>query len=100
MRFSKALAPQADVRQIPWGVPALITNGQTLGDFKLPKDAFYVATLSRLVRRKRLDLVLAAAARLNRTDLHVVTMGHGPEEDKLRAQAADWAWRSAYILLA
>jgi len=52
-------------------------------------DRFVVLTVARLYRRKRIDVLLAAAAKLSRDlpNLEVRIVGQGPEESRLRAMA-------------
>ncbi len=60
---------------------------QALG---LPKDALVVLSLSRLVPRKGMDVLIRAVARLRRTrpDLVLAIGGSGRDERRLRAVAA------------
>lgn len=87
-RRTQALFPQQDVRTVPWGVPLLTNGNSARPQLGLREDDFVIAAVCRLVRRKRLDVLLDALAMLRRPNLHLVIIGEGPEEDRLRKQAA------------
>jgi glycosyltransferase involved in cell wall biosynthesis len=87
VRRIEATFPGCRVRRLPLGVPPLRAPGATRADLDLPDDAFVIVTVCRLVRRKRLDLLIAAVARLDPT-ARLVVVGDGPAAPALRAQAA------------
>ena len=53
--------------------------------FGLPKDKHIILMVSALTENKRVDLGIEAIASLS--DVHLVVAGHGPEREKLAAQA-------------
>ncbi|MFG0335967.1 MAG: glycosyltransferase [Maioricimonas sp. JB049] len=85
---TQALFPAADVRTVPWGVPLLESTDTSRKSLGLPRDALVVATLCRLVRRKRLDLLLRAVSQINSPDVFVAVLGSGPERGPLEALAS------------
>ena len=86
-RRTTDLFPDAEVQTIPWGVPGLKPNGCSRSQLGLPKDAFVISTVCRLVRRKRLDLLLDSVAQLRQRRVLVLILGFGPEEQALREYA-------------
>ncbi len=60
------------------------TSRQALG---LPPDAFVVLTVGRLVRRKAIDVLIAAVGQSLREDVHLVVVGSGQELEALEATA-------------
>jgi glycosyltransferase involved in cell wall biosynthesis len=52
------------------------------------EGAFVVGYVGRLTWRKGVDLLVEAAARVGRPDLHVVIVGDGPEREELERKAA------------
>jgi glycosyltransferase involved in cell wall biosynthesis len=86
---TRLLFPGADVRTVHWGVPPLQRIRRTRNELGLPENAIVVATLCRLVRRKRVDLILKAISDLDRPDVWLVVMGSGPEASQLKAAATE-----------
>ena len=68
-------------------MPPLENPQVSRSELKLPEESFVISTLCRLVHRKRLDLLIDAAAQLDHRNVHVVIMGSGPCEEELQAQA-------------
>ena len=90
---TRALFPDAKLATIPWGVPPVGCAEAGVGNLDLPDDAFVVATVCRLVRRKRVDRLIQAVADLNAAEpsgrpVILVIIGSGPAEADLRQQAA------------
>jgi glycosyltransferase involved in cell wall biosynthesis len=85
---TRALFPDTEVHRIPLGVPPLAPDHRSRTELGLPEHGLVVATLSRLVQRKRLDLLLRAMAELPKLPIEAVIMGFGPAEQGLR-QLAD-----------
>lgn len=84
----RALFPEAaDVAEVPWPVPALVPDQRSRTDLGLPEDRLVVATLCRLVRRKRIDVLLDAVRHLGPDRAFLVVMGSGPLADPLRQSA-------------
>ena len=55
----------------------------------LAKDAVYLITVGRLVRRKNLASLLTALHRLGRPEVQLLVVGEGPERPNLEAQARE-----------
>lgn len=72
---------------IPLGMPAPTFSRANRATLGLDPDVIYVAAVGRLVRRKNIGNLLAALARLDRGDVHLLLIGDGPERDRLAAQA-------------
>ena len=72
------LSPRRDAREVR-------------GELNIDMDAPVLGTVSSLVKRKRVDMLLEAVALLeNKVDnLHAVVVGHGPEREKLEKRAAE-----------
>lgn len=85
----QTLFPNVQPTEIPWGVPPPPADSRQRPDLRLPPDAFVVASLCRLVRRKRLDVLLEAVSQLRDPRIYVVIMGFGPQEAYLRKLAAE-----------
>ncbi|MDA8019772.1 MAG: glycosyltransferase family 4 protein [Thermoanaerobaculia bacterium] len=75
--------------EIPWPVPPLERDGRDRADLGLSDDHFVIASLGRLVQRKRLDLLLEALAHLGQDDIYWVAMGFGPLDDSLHRMAEE-----------
>jgi glycosyltransferase involved in cell wall biosynthesis len=63
-------------------------SGALRAELGIPADAPVVGAVARLVRQKRFNRLLKAAARLP-NGVHVLIAGEGEERDRLRALAAD-----------
>ena len=59
-RRIQACFPHVRPHKIPWPVEPLPTANASRRQLGLPEDAFVIATLGRLVKRKRFDLLLQA----------------------------------------
>jgi len=59
----------------------------TRTDLGLEQDKIYLISVGRLVRRKSLDTMIKALARLNMTNVHALIVGDGPEQDNLASLA-------------
>lgn len=84
---------RARVVTIPSSVdPGALTPSRTRAEVRselgLAADAFVVLTLAALVRRKGVDVLLAACARVERP-LQLLVAGEGPERGSLERQAAE-----------
>jgi glycosyltransferase involved in cell wall biosynthesis len=107
-RGARVLVPSAYVRDIVqgWGVKPdrlhLVPNGVPPLDAPLPSaeearrrlglaDAFVVTSVGRMIPLKRFDLLIQAlvALRFDVPEAHLVLVGSGPCEGRLRAQAAE-----------
>ncbi|MGW7086101.1 glycosyltransferase [Streptomyces sp. NPDC054871] len=104
-RATVAVSPSVAERLSRWGVPRqrihVVPNGIDVEPFRfdprariaarrqlgLPDDAFVVGGVGRLAPGKRFDVLLHALAALPR-DVRVLLVGGGPDEDRLRAMAA------------
>ncbi|MGW7077388.1 glycosyltransferase [Streptomyces sp. NPDC054866] len=100
-----AVSPSVAERLSRWGVPRqrihVVPNGIDVERFRfdprvriaarrqlgLPDEAFVVGGVGRLAPGKRFDVLLYALAALPR-DVRVLLVGGGPDEDRLRATAA------------
>jgi glycosyltransferase involved in cell wall biosynthesis len=86
---TQAVFPGTRVYRISLGVPPLAPDRRSRTELGLPEHGLVVATLSRLVQRKRLDLLLRAMADLRHLPIQAVIMGFGPAEQSLRQLAAE-----------
>ena len=73
---------------IPLGIEAPTFRPVGRKALGLPEAVPVIAAVGRLVRRKGYDVLLEAAARLKRRDWHLVIIGDGPEENRLKRLAA------------
>jgi glycosyltransferase involved in cell wall biosynthesis len=64
---------------------------------EIPHEAFVVGCISRFHPKKRNDVVIEAAIRLGRDDVHLILGGAGETEEELRALAAPLAQRAHFI---
>lgn len=64
------------------------TRKEIRGEWAIPQRAPVVLCLARLVERKRQQDVVAALARMGRTDVHLILAGSGPDREALEAQAS------------
>jgi glycosyltransferase involved in cell wall biosynthesis len=73
---------------IPLGIerPPDVIDGRR-EEFGLPKDAFVLVTVGRLVARKASLQLLDVVHRCERADVHLLIVGDGPEADAIRAGA-------------
>lgn len=79
---SRAISNGLDLRLYSPGA----RDPEILRRFHLPEDRPLVLHVNRLYEEKRVDVLLDAAAKL-KSDAHIVLVGTGPLEQKLRAQA-------------
>lgn len=104
-RATVAVSPSVAERLRQWGVPRqrihVVPNGIDMERFRfdprarvaarrqlgLPDEAFVVGGVGRLAAGKRFDVLLHALAALPR-DVHVLLVGGGPDEERLRSVAA------------
>lgn len=104
-RATVAVSPSVAERLRQWGVPRqrihVVPNGIDVDRFRfdprarvaarrqlgLPDEVFVVGGVGRLAAGKRFDVLLHALAALPR-DVHVLLVGGGPDEERLRSVAA------------
>lgn len=104
-RATVAVSPSVAERLSRWGVPRqrihVVPNGIDVERFRfdprarivarrqlgLPDEAFVVGGVGRLAESKHFDVLLHALAALPQ-DVRVLLVGGGPDEDRLRATAA------------
>lgn len=104
-RATVAVSPSVAERLRQWGVPRqrihVVPNGIDVERFRfdprgrvavrrqlgLGDDAFVVGGVGRLAAGKRFDVLLHALVALPR-DVHVLLVGGGPDEERLRSLAA------------
>lgn len=75
------------IEVISLGMAAPVVTPASREQLGLAADITYVVAMGRLVRRKNLARLLAALAGLERTDVHLLVIGDGPEQPNLAAQA-------------
>lgn len=80
--------PVKDVQIIPlaYHPPEIIKVSR--GKLGLDKDAFYFITIGRLVKRKAIDTMLYALAKIENSKIRLLIVGDGPELEYLRNLAA------------
>lgn len=86
---AQRLFPWTQITRIPWGVPPLINASPGYQKADPPANKLRITTVCRLVRRKRVDLLLNAVAKLNDPAIYLVIMGDGPLRDELQQLARD-----------
>jgi len=78
------------VRYIPNSVVAMEEYGNPMSraalqdEFGIPRGAVVMGSLGRLVEQKGVDVLLRGLALLARPDVHLILMGIGQEEERLR----------------
>jgi glycosyltransferase involved in cell wall biosynthesis len=77
------------VEIIPLGIHVPEIRPASRDELGLPADAFVLITVGRLVRRKAIDVLLAAIAKSGDGGAHLVVVGSGPEMDPLQAKASE-----------
>lgn len=80
---TRSIFPKARVETIPWGVPKLICKPSIHINFHLPRNAFIITSVCRLVKRKRLDLLLTSIANTTDRRIFAIIIGKGPERRQL-----------------
>lgn len=82
---AKAIFPreiEIDVLPLPIAPPRYRPADRLM--LGMERNAFYCITVGRLIPRKRLELLLDLFARSSDPNLHLLIVGEGPEEKKLR----------------
>ncbi len=77
------------VETIPLGINVPELRPASRDDLGLPADAFVVVTVGRLVRRKAVDVLLAAIASSGCERVYLAVVGSGQELDALKAKASE-----------
>lgn len=74
---------------IPLGIRRPVSGVAVREDYRLGKDDIVLVTVGRLVARKGLDQLLTIMSRMEDSHVHLLVMGVGPEEKRLRLQARE-----------
>ncbi len=80
---------QIEPIRIPLGIERPDIRPARRGDYDLGDDDVLLVTVGRLVRRKRLEQLLALMAGLETGSAKLLLIGTGPEEQALRTKAAE-----------
>ena len=96
-RIMQVFGSNLNVHTLPWPVPPIAEDSRTRSDLNIDSSRFVIAALCRLVRRKRLDVLLQAIAKVKDLNPLLVVMGYGPQEQELR-DLADQLDISANVL--
>jgi len=100
---TKILFPKAVISTIPWGIPEIKYTKIFREELNLPKNAFVIISICRLVKRKRLDKLLEGVYEIKRRgknrNICVVIIGDGPEFKKLEQKAKVFGIEKEVIFL-
>lgn len=80
---ARSLTGRTDIEVVPCGIAPATLPERDRAAFGWNESDFVVVTVARLVRRKRIDALARAAARVPRIKLEIV--GDGPEHDRIAA---------------
>ncbi len=77
------------IKLIPLGIerPPVVTGGRE--EFGVPRDAFVIVTVGRLVARKRTVQLVQSLKDTQRPDAHLLIVGDGPDADAIRKAASE-----------
>lgn len=79
--------PDVEAERIPLGIKRPLRGAATRGDFGFSDSDALLITVGRLVARKAVDQLIDAMARLRDLNAHLLILGSGPMELRLRARA-------------
>lgn len=91
--------PKREISIIPWGLKEPIFKKTSRVKLGLSKDEFSIIAIGRLVRRKGLDYLLRAVAKIQIPTIKVLLIGEGPEQEHLESLAATLGIRQQIVFL-
>lgn len=88
---NKIYRPTKDISIIPFGIDTPFFTSLKREELSLQKDIFYIISIGRLLKTKGYDILIKALNIIHksRSDIRLILIGEGPEQDNLEKLASD-----------
>jgi len=88
-----------EITIIPWGLNESTFEKASRAEMGLSQDEFLIIAVGRLVKRKGLDYLLQAIAKIQIPNIKVLLIGDGPEQNHLESLAVALGIRQQILFL-